>query len=212
MVRSTEPVDLRLDVQSPADVTSGGGAWPFQVDQIHDTAWFDDVFTDLELEAIIALGEQMGVERASVFGGDIRGVRDSHVRFMYPNEHTQWIYQRLTGSVVEANRQYFGFDLSGFEQGLQFTRYVAPHEHYEWHVDRGYGIGIRKLSLSLQLSDPDSYEGGDLEVGTDREPQRVLRKRGRITFFPSWAQHRVTPVTSGVRYSLVGWIGGPAFR
>jgi PKHD-type hydroxylase len=98
------------------------------------------------------------------------------------------------------------------EQGLQFTRYQAPGEHYEWHIDRGMQTGTRKLSLSLQLSDPDDYEGGDLEMWFGGEPTKASRERGMMTFFPSYVMHRVTPVTKGVRYSLVCWISGPPFK
>jgi PKHD-type hydroxylase len=71
----------------------------------------------------------------------------------------------------------------------------------------------RKLSMSLLLSDPSEFEGGEFEVKTDSDiPINLEQKRGRAWFFPSWALHRVTPVTKGVRKSLVLWVGGPPFK
>ena len=83
---------------------------------------------------------------------------------------------------------------------------------FTWHIDRNMGIATRKLSLSLQLSAPEDYEGGDLELWFGGEPVKANRERGMITFFPSYVMHRVTPVTKGVRYSLVCWVSGPPFK
>jgi PKHD-type hydroxylase len=110
------------------------------------------------------------------------------------------------------NDQYFGFDLTGMEQGLQFTRYTAPGEHYDWHVDRGHLTATRKLSLSVQLNDPAEYKGGELQFKFGGKDETVKKERGMVTFFPSYTLHRVKPVTQGTRYSLVAWISGPPFK
>jgi PKHD-type hydroxylase len=64
----------------------------------------------------------------------------------------------------------------------------------------------------LQLSDPDEYEGGNLEILSSREPTVIEKKKGLVSVFPSYILHRVTPVTSGVRKTLVVWTTGPKFR
>lgn len=111
------------------------------------------------------------------------------------------------------NDRYFNFDLASFDQGLQLTRYDGEQEqHYDWHVDRGMGTGQRKLSLTLQLSDPNDYEGGDLELRFGKDPVKINKDRGMIALFPSYTMHRVKPVTKGIRYSLVAWVSGPAFK
>lgn len=119
------------------------------------------------------------------------------------------------------NRRAFGFNLDLTYFDLQFTEYLAEEQgHYDWHIDTvpdrlkqnpgQDSIYDRKLSLSVLLSDPDDYEGGDLElICTDIENQR---KQGAATVFPSFIGHRVTPVTKGKRYSLVAWIEGPKFQ
>ena len=212
MARWTEPINLDLPIERPRSVSLGGGSWPFYLDRTHEWAWQDGIFSDLELDAIIEIGNRHQIDRASTYGVTGPEVRSSNVAFIYPNESTDWIFRKMTMATDQMNREYFGFDLSGFEQGFQFTRYEAPGEHYEWHVDRGRGIPVRKLSVTVQLSDPATYEGGDLQISEGLTPATLERKRGRLTFFPSWIQHRVTPVTSGIRYSLVAWIGGPPFR
>ena len=212
MVRSTEPVGISADLPKMHPANSGGGGWLLRTDPVENFAWWNGAFTSQELDAIINIGNSIELERAHTHGGDNPEVRDSFVNFLYPNETTSWIFQKLTGAILEINNAYFGFDLYAMEQGLQFTRYEAPGEHYEWHIDRNMGIATRKLSLSLQLSAPEDYEGGDLELWFGGEPVKANRERGMITFFPSYVMHRVTPVTKGVRYSLVCWVSGPPFK
>jgi PKHD-type hydroxylase len=212
MVRSTDPKNLKVDLLKLSPPTSGGGGWPLQNDPVENWAWFSSAFTPAELDAIINIGNSAELERAATYGGSDTKIRDSFVQFLFPNDVTGWVFQRLAGAVNTINQQFFGFDLYAMEQGLQFTRYQAPGEHYEWHIDRGMQTGTRKLSLSLQLSDPDDYEGGDLEMWFGGEPTKASRERGMMTFFPSYVMHRVSPVTKGVRYSLVCWVSGQPFK
>ncbi len=80
-------------------------------------------------------------------------------------------------------------------------------------MDCGPGNGSpRKLSMVLQLSDPSEYEGGDLELFTSANPIITKKQKGIIHAFPSYVMHRVTPVTKGVRKTLVVWIAGPRFK
>lgn len=211
----TDPINLTLKLPKQKGPESGGGAWPLKTDRMENWAWNQGAFTSQELEAIINIGTSLELERASVGGGEITEIRDSFVHFLFPNEVTSWVFARLAGVINAMNERYFGFDLTGMEQGLQFTRYAAPGEHYDWHIDRGMNLGTRKLSLTLQLSDPDDYEGGDLKLwfgGGEDEIITASRDRGVITMFPSWVMHRVKPVTEGVRYSLVCWVSGPSFK
>ena len=166
----------------------------------------------MELDAIINIGNSVEQQKALTAGGDLPKVRDSFVAWLFPNDITGWIFERLQTIVTSINQQFYGFDLQGFYQGLQFTKYSAPGQHYDWHVDRGPGHGVRKLSLSLLLSDPETYQGGDLEQRFGDESQAIPRERGLICLFPSFVHHRVTPVTKGTRYSLVAWVSGPPFK
>lgn len=106
------------------------------------------------------------------------------------------------------------YDLSGMED-VQIGEYVDGG-HYGWHSDidnpciEGYQ---RKLSCSVQLSDPDTYEGGDLILENSQGDQYIApRQKGSVIVFPSFLKHQVTPVTNGIRYSAVAWMRGPAFK
>ena len=106
----------------------------------------------------------------------------------------------------------WNFDIWGFQDPFQYTRYYGNGGHYEWHADLGPGISNRKLSCVLQLSTPEEYEGGDLQMNLGEGPITVPKALGTICFFPSFILHRVTPVNTGVRKSLVLWLGGANFR
>ena len=74
----------------------------------------------------------------------------------------------------------------------------------------------RKISITVQLSDPADYVGGDFKFTKDLEfadgAQEIVRKKGTIIAFPSFLYHQITPITEGVRYSLVGWYEGSNWR
>ncbi len=141
--------------------------------------------------------------------------RVARLQWLMPQQ-TEWLYQRLAEYVREANGRWFGFDLDGFHDPLQATIYEsAVHGRYDWHLDRGTHVNNnppRKLTVVAQLSSGDSYSGGDLEILVGRSPQLLERERGSVHVFPSFVLHRVTPVETGSRVSIVGWITGPKFR
>lgn len=126
-----------------------------------------------------------------------------------------WLMDRLIGTIVEANRNRFGFDIAEFAESAQIARYGAERQgHFDWHSDIGAGVlaAKRKLTIVVQLSDPDAYEGGALELWPDSNVHQAPRMQGMATVFPSFVLHRVTPVTAGTRWSLTLWAHGPAFR
>jgi len=124
-----------------------------------------------------------------------------------------WYYAR------QANRNLFGFDVD-YIQDIQHTTYKADvngNGKYDWHHDTfwaGPNAYDRKISITIQLSDPSEYEGGHFEIDPQyQQPDpELLRQKGTVLVFPSFLRHRVTPVTKGVRKSLVSWVEGPKFR
>lgn len=138
-------------------------------------------------------------------------VRRSAVSFIPNHESSAWLYRRIWSAVSEANEHFFHLDL-GYMEPMQYTIYRGEEQgvytaHYDWGNS---GEGMRKLSWTLQLSDPASYRGGDLVLHAGKtEPFSAPRTQGTITVFPSWLLHEVTPVSQGVRRSLVGWCSGP---
>ena len=139
-------------------------------------------------------------------------VRRARSAFFLPDAH-EWIYTKVRDVVSQINETHFGYDLFGIET-IQFSEYPATMlGTYDLHRDVFPGTVVRKLSLSIQLSRPEEYEGGDLELPMSVDSTIVADKQlGHGLIFPSYALHRVDAVVAGVRYSLVAWIVGPEFR
>tara|TARA_R100001443_G_scaffold31438_2_gene45436 strand:+ start:2190 stop:2825 length:636 start_codon:yes stop_codon:yes gene_type:complete len=145
-----------------------------------------------------------------------------------------WIYKEIQPYVHIANKNAgwnFQWDQS---EACQFTKYKL-NQHYDWHCDswnrpynkpnnpREHGK-IRKISMTCQLTDGSEYKGGELEFDyRDYDPYmrdtskhvvqvKEILPKGSIVLFPSFVWHRVKPVTSGTRYSLVVWNLGYPFQ
>lgn len=124
----------------------------------------------------------------------------------------KWIFDKTAFLVKEANAKCYHADLFGFTEKLQITKYQTGN-FQNWHMDMGHsGYSIRKLTFSIQLSAPEDYEGGEFEVLSYYDPMGFPKEQGTMIIFPTYVIHRVKPVTSGTRYSLIGWIGGPHYR
>jgi PKHD-type hydroxylase len=119
-----------------------------------------------------------------------------------------WMFERLDALFADAARQ-FGLDVGRVTEPLQIVRYAVGGHFYQWHSDAGGDLqDRRRVSMSIELSPADGYEGGLLEIVPARMGVIRTSPRGTATLFPSRALHRVTPVTSGERLSLVAWTGG----
>lgn len=179
---------------------------------------WENGFSQDEIDRIVAAGELCEFKKGEVGGGaaaliDAR-TRDTDITWLEQNDANAWIYQKMAEAAARVNYDKFQFDLSHFQQ-LQYGKY-KPGGHYKWHYDCGPNLNEhRKLSFVLGLSDPNSYEGGELQInanGDANEPHSLKIKRGDLVVFPSYISHRVTPVTSGERMTLVGWVIGPKFK
>ena len=131
---------------------------------------------------------------------------------------THWINGLLDYYVRSVNDDVYNYDLVNWYNELQFLHYEGKGAGYTWHCDNGVEeneIGVRKITVILGLSDPDDYEGGELQVmmpGNHRYVNRLKLELGECVMFPSTSLHRVTPLKSGERSVIVGWYGGPDFR
>lgn len=139
-------------------------------------------------------------------------IRKSTVRWLNPGQ-SEFIdlNAKISQALLTANARNFGFDISG-NLGYQFTEY-ALDEGYDWHTDNNYFTSEpfdRKLSLVIPLSHPDEYNGGQLLFDLKSQPDTP--GMGDMIVFPSFLRHKVEPVTSGQRFSLVTWFVGPQFR
>lgn len=149
-----------------------------------------------------------------IAGGQINlNIRKSKIKFISANT---WIGSMCYYFISLANKDNFNYNIQFFDQDkIQYTSY-SKGEYYNWHTDSSkpdpHGI-IRKLSFTLQLSDPSEYEGGDLQILSSSSNELITapKERGVITIFDSSLKHRVKKVKSGCRKSLVGWVMGPRF-
>jgi len=156
---------------------------------------------------------RVGVDEAE--GSVSPDIRKSTVRWLLPDQNMKGMFKRLFNITEYCNRQYYKFDLKGFES-VQHTTYTDQEEKYDYHVDYAAGVTsdiyMRKLSFVVMLNDPTEYEGGELCFTAGRNHEEVLKlSKGAIICFPSWMMHKVNPVTGGERNSLVWWCLGPKF-
>jgi PKHD-type hydroxylase len=178
--------------------------------------WFRAGFSKEELEKIYTDLENVPFEKATTLDGNSeKDVRSSRIKWIPKNKQWDWLYQKLMNMTVEANNDLWDFDLISADEKIQYTEYLAEDDgHYTWHQDIGPGMASqRKVSITVQLSESDEYEGGDLELW--RGGNNVVsaqRGAGVTVLFPSYLMHRVTKVTKGKRRSFVLWVGGQHYK
>ena len=204
------------------------------------SVWY---YTDIPSDVVDIIERDLrqnfdGQMQDSRLGGDVlnKDKRDSQNAWI-PTNH--WVGGFMWHFIERANRENFLYDLKCIDgESMQYTRYQEG-QFYNWHNDSGLSthykpiaIGnrgngqenyqdfvnqncemVRKLSFALQLSDPDEYEGGNVQLLDEMgSPYIVPRKRGTIVLFDSRTQHRVLKVKKGVRRSIVGWVVGPRWK
>lgn len=174
---------------------------------------FPGALTDEQCDSLIAAAQREGKQFSGVTTFGLDSSRDSEIRWL-PREHPSVtaVHKRFAEHTRAANHEW-GWPLTRPEtKGLQFAHYEEPHGGYDWHVDAvpqrdrkmGGQMVSRMVTLVAQLSTPDSYAGGDLQVG----PVNASRERGTLHVFPSSMAHKVWPTTAGERWSVVSWNGG----
>ena len=138
-------------------------------------------------------------------------VRICEIKWLNPTD-VDWLYRKLVDIIHKVNSEVFNLNLYGIQQ-LQYTIYNAADQgFYGAHRDvlaTTSGGMLRKLSFSLQLTDPTEYEGGELIIDSGIKPHLVSKELGDMHFFLSDLVHEARPVTKGSRHVLVGWVVGP---
>ena len=178
--------------------------------------FYKEGFNKSELNKISKNVKKLPWNIAKTAGG-LEEVRDSNIKWIPQNDDWFWLYEKLANMATEANNSLWKFDLHQIPEMIQYTEYKAPAGHYDWHADIGPGLlSNRKVSITVQLSEPDEYEGGNLELfkgGSMKGPFiEAERNAGCVFLFPSYMMHRVTPVTRGTRKSFVLWLGGGHYK
>lgn len=178
--------------------------------------WFKNGFSNEEVDQIVAESANWGLTTAGVTDAGVVNdeMRKSAVAWIPQNEAYKWIYTKLGGMIEEANRELWKFNLYSMDELIQYTEYYQDGGHYDYHLDvgGGYPLNQRKISITVQLTGPDDYEGGNFEILRGKNPESLPKLKGCVLVFPSYLMHRVTPVTSGTRKSLVLWVGGDSYK
>jgi len=169
-------------------------------------------FSEEETQKIIETYDEAQSVRAITYNGlDLNYRRANKLNMEVISVEYAWVINKIAHIVSHANANFFKANLNGMLEDFEIIKYDSNEKSfYDKHVDyHGNQTLPRKLSVVIQLSDENDYEGGDTLVYTDREAQKLKKKRGTTNIFRSTTLHEVTPVTKGTRYALVGWISGP---
>ena len=189
--------------------------------------YFEKALPEKLCDRIVKLGKSTKSKNGKINSGkklkNNKDVRNSNVVWL----DKKWIYESIIDYLIKANKNAgWNFDFD-FTEPAQFTIYKNK-QFYDWHVDTwhdpyenrdaNWNGKVRKISCTVQLTDPSEYTGGELEF-TDGHPTHPstricteAREKGSIVVFPSFQWHRVKPVTKGTRYSLVLWSCGYPFK
>ena len=207
-------------------------------EEFYQIYWVDNFLTDTEIEKIkihaktliaqdAKVGQQKEKEKKEFTldyhikdteKGVVPRTRITDVKWIGLNENTNWLFKKIIDKIIDVNSKNFDLQLK-FVEDLQFSEYTAEKSgFYSKHTDcdsktslDNY-VDIRKLSFTVQLTDENEYEGGELIFHFDKEKKKAPKSKGTIVFFESDILHEVTPVTKGVRHSLVSWVRGPNLR
>lgn len=179
-------------------------------------AYATNCFTDEEIQQIVDLGKNQPLGKGELENGSSDEViRNSTISWINVDSESTPLYVKLTELVNYINDKFYKYDLTEMET-LQYTEYYSGTlDRYKAHSDDGHKFNLfRKLSFSVQLSDPNEYEGGNFLFYRNslHEPNEAPKQKGTLIVFPSYVIHEITPVTKGVRRSLVSWVIGPRFK
>jgi len=176
------------------------------------------LFNPQQWQDIIDMGHQQKAEQAKVGQDKAGGGYDTKKRITtiswIPFKAMPDMYRIIERTMLQVNGNHFGYDGMKLTEPAQFTEYPKGG-FYDWHMDSDvncqYEPPIRKMSMTILLSNPSEFVGGDLEfMAEGNKPPALIQ--GQAIFFCSLIRHRVNKVKKGVRRSLVMWFGGPPFK
>ena len=179
----------------------------------------EPIFTSQQCQDIINMGHQQKAEEAKVGHRDgSQGAYDTKKRITtiswIPFKALPDMYRIIERTMKQVNNNHFGYEGMQITEPAQFTEYPKGG-FYDWHMDADvicqFEPPVRKISMTILLSNQSEFEGGDLEfMAEGNKPPQLLQ--GQAIFFCSLIRHRVIKVKKGVRRSLVMWFGGPPFK
>ena len=199
----------------------------------NDFYYYPKYFTDEKIEAIHEMVRRGGYKFEKGGTGSDGVPKDQYysnnrdIAYVPGDPNSWWLYNELEKCVIEANTRLFQFDIHHVTDPLHYVIYPTPNQpdktgqtrpeggYLDWHMDIGKGeVNRRKLATTVQLSDPNDYEGGDFQVwyGGSENFITLPREKGDVLIMPTFYLHNITPITKGERRALVYWTGGEPFR
>ena len=176
------------------------------------------IFTPQQCEMVIQAGHKQKPEVAQVGmnnpkGGGVNTKKRTTTISWIPFKEMPDMYSQIEATMQATNLNHFGFENMKITEPAQFTEYPKGG-FYDWHMDLdingSHEPPVRKISMTILLSDPSTFKGGQLEFMEKNKVPDL--KQGQAIFFASFIRHRVAPVTKGMRRSLVMWFGGTPFK
>ena len=177
------------------------------------------IFNPVQCQDIINMGHQQKAEEAKVgYKDGKQGAYDTKKRITtiswIPFKALPDMYRIIERTMNQVNGNHFGYEGMTITETAQFTEYPKGG-FYDWHMDAEVNCQfeppVRKLSMTILLSNPSEFEGGALEFMTEgNTPPNLIQ--GQAIFFCSLLRHRVNKVKKGIRRSLVMWFGGTPFK
>lgn len=180
--------------------------------------FYKEYFTPEICDRILKLGLQLPVQDATMgVDGSVKvsDYRKSKIRFIQKDDpNFTFLFDEMWKMAIQSNDDWFKFHISRITY-IQLAEYDASYQGvYKKHNDIFWMNGDpqyhRKLTAVVQLSDPSTYDGGNLELfGLTEYPNaEEVRTQGTVFFFPSFLEHQANVVTKGTRYSLACWFDG----
>ena len=189
---------------------------PLPQSNTNDYYYFKNGFSDEDISKVSEIVKTAELTRGTVGdkGEVVDDYRNSSICWIPYTPASDWLYKKIADFAIEANTELWQLEISSMSESIQYSVYSSEQQqHYHWHMDCGSGtMARRKVSVVVQLSTPEEYEGGNLEFHIRKDTFKAPQQKGDVIVFPSFFMHRVTPVTKGVRKSLVIWISGPPFK
>jgi len=180
-----------------------------------------------EIQTIFNNLKTISFEQGQTDSNEKYNLRSSQVKWIPFSKEWEWLYGKLYFLISQVNNDFFKLNLNDINENIQYTEYSYEYKgEYGWHTDVGtqYPPSHRKISVTIQISDPSEYEGGHLQLFSSKYNENAEQEGippflqnspkalGTATIFPSFIPHRVTPIVKGIRKSLVLWVGGTPFR
>jgi PKHD-type hydroxylase len=182
---------------------------------ICDRGVLDEQQQGLKLNDYYSFKDSFSAEECNKIIRSFDELVQENKRKQFTHEEEPWIYQKVSGMAMEANKVMWKFNIAGIAEPISYAKYDIKDSEAA-RVDIGVNFNNsfrqdRKISFLIQLSEETSYEGGEVLLHNNGTPVYLSRERGTTLMFPSWLLNGTTPITKETKRSLYGWVSGPPF-